>query len=55
VVLAAAGGVAATATEAPSGAMIAGFRAAFAWATLVSLAALAVWLGGVRERPSIRP
>ena len=48
-VVAAAGGGALIATQAPPGAMLAGFRAAFAWTTFLSLGALLVWLSGLRD------
>ena len=49
VAVAAAGGAALIATQAPPEALLAGFRAAFAWATFLSLGALLVWLSGLRD------
>ncbi|HEX2037674.1 MAG TPA: DHA2 family efflux MFS transporter permease subunit [Chloroflexota bacterium] len=56
VVLAAAGGEIATATQAPPEAMLTGFRTAFAWAACLSFAALLVWLSGQPGRSgTLRP
>lgn len=48
-VVAAVGGAAVSATQAPPDAMLAGFRAAFGWATFLSLGALLIWLHGSRR------